>query len=105
MKKIEAIIRPTKVGKVCLSLERAGHPRPRISQIEGESRKGVVYLLRGKTYNVDVMTKARVEVIAKDGEADKIVNAIRDAAITDEHGDTRIFVHAMEEVFHNKDRR
>lgn len=40
MKRIEAIIRPTKVGKVCIALENAGHPGHRISRLKAvEYRK------------------------------------------------------------------
>ncbi len=91
MKKIEAIIRPTEVGKVCLSLEKAGYPHARVSQIEGESSEGGIYLMRGKTYDVDLTTKARVEVIANDGEVEKVIGTI---AASVDRGDT-IFVHTM----------
>lgn len=98
MKRIEAIIRPTKVGKVCAALETAGHPGPRISQIEDKSQKGTGYLLRGATYKVDLVTKSRLEVFAKDAEADKIIKVIRHAAFTGENGDGEIFVYAMEDA-------
>lgn len=98
MKRIEAIIRPTKVGKVCAALEGVGHPGPRISQIEDKSQKGTGYLLRGSTYRVDLVSKSRLEVFAKDAEADKIIKVIRDAAFTGENGDGEIFVYAMEDA-------
>ena len=98
MKRIEAIIRPTGAGKVCLALERAGHPGLRISQIEGRSREGTSYLLRGKTYSADLMTETRVELIVRDGEACEIVEAIRSAAFAGGIEDGRIFVHPMEDA-------
>jgi nitrogen regulatory protein P-II 1 len=98
MKRIEAIIRPTTVGRVCLALERAGHPGASISQIEGRSREGTAYLLRGKTYNADLMTETRVELIVKDRETDMVVEAIRGAAFTGGIEDGRIFIHPMEEA-------
>ncbi len=97
MKRIEAIIRPTKVPEVCAALERVGHPGVTISEIEGHgSQKGLVTEVRGKKYKVDLLTKARVEVIVKDTDADRIVKAVRDAAQTGEIGDGKIFVHSME---------
>jgi nitrogen regulatory protein PII len=102
MKRIEAIIRPTRVGKVCLALEEAGHPGLRISQIEGRRREGTAYLLRGKTYSADLMTETRVELIVKDRETDMVVEAIRDAAFTGGIEDGRIFVHPMEEAIRIK---
>lgn len=95
MKRIEAIIRPTKVGRVCAALEGLGHAGPRISLVEDKSQIGTGYLLRGVTYKADLVTKSRVEVIAKDEEADKIINVIREAAFTGERGDGEIFVYVI----------
>jgi nitrogen regulatory protein PII len=44
---------------------------------------------------MDLLAKARVEVVVKDEDADKIIKAVRDAAFTGEVGDGRIFVHDM----------
>ncbi len=102
MKRIEAIIRPAKAGRVCAALERIGHPGPRISQIEDKSQMGTGYLLRGATYKVGLVTKSKLEVIVKDAEADRVVKAIRDAAFTGESGDGEIFVYVMEEAIRIK---
>ena len=61
-------------------------------------QEGAKYQLRGKTYNVDLAARARVEVIVNDTEAEKIVKAVCDAAFTGEIGDGEIYVHAMENV-------
>jgi nitrogen regulatory protein P-II 1 len=102
MKKIEATIRPTKVGRVCVALERMGHPRPGISQIEDRSQKGTGYLLRGATYKADFAAKSRVEVIVEDGEIGTIIKAIRDAAFTGGTGDGEIFIYDMEDAIRIK---
>lgn len=97
MKRIEAIIRPTKIGKVCTALEELGGHRPMISQIEDHGgQEGIRYLSRGKTYRADLMIKSKLEVIVKDTEAGMIVKAIRDAAFTGDIGDGAIFVHSMD---------
>lgn len=99
MKRIEAIIRPTRVGKVCVALEKVGYPGLNFTQIASRGmQEGAKYQLRGKAYNVDLAYRARVEVIVKDTEAEKIVKTVRDAAFTGEIGDGEIYVHAMEDV-------
>ncbi len=96
MKRIEAIIRPAKVSDVCAALEKVGHPGVTISDVEGHgSQKGVDKKVRGKTYKVELLTKKRLEVIAKDNEADKIIKAIREAVFTGGIGDGKIFVSSM----------
>ena len=99
MKRIEAIIRPTRVGKVCIALEKAGYPGINFTQIESHvMQEGARYELRCKAYNVDLAFRARVEVIVKDTEAAKIVKTVRDAAFTGGSGDGDIYIHAMEDV-------
>jgi nitrogen regulatory protein P-II 1 len=96
MKRIEAIIRTTKVGDVCTALEKVGHPGIMISEIEGHgTQKGVSQEFRGKTFKVDFLTKAVLEVVAKDEDVEGIVKAICDAAHTGEVGDGKIFIHPV----------
>ena len=96
MKKIEAIIRPAKVGDVCAALDQAGHPGIMVTEIEGHGKqKGIEQQVRGKTYKVGLMTKARIEIVAKDGDVDNIVKAIREAAFTGEVGDGKIFIYPV----------
>jgi nitrogen regulatory protein PII len=96
MKRIEAIIRPAKVSEVCAALVRIGHPGVTISEVEGRgSQQGWINQVRGVSHNVSVLTRSRIEVVAKDDDVDRIVGAIRDAALTGEVGDGKIFVHDM----------
>jgi nitrogen regulatory protein P-II 1 len=97
MKRIEAILRTGKMSDVSAALNKVGYPGLMISEIEGHGmHKGIEEEVRGKTYKVDLMTKARVEVVAKDEDVEKIVNAIREAAQTGKIGDGKIFIHPVE---------
>src|SRR5208282_1573770 len=99
MKRIEAIIRPDKVGGVFAALKKIGHPGVMISEIEGHgNQEGLNLQVRGNTYKVDMVTKTRLEVIVKENETDAIVNAIRKAAYTGEIGDGKIFVHPVDDA-------
>jgi len=96
MKRIEAIIRPAKVSEVCAALDKVGHPGVTVSEIKGHGRqKGIITKYHGVSYNVSLVAKARVEVIVQDEDTDKIVKAVREAALTGEVGDGKIFVHDM----------
>jgi nitrogen regulatory protein P-II 1 len=99
MKRIEAIIQPAKVGDVCAALEKVGHPGIMITEIEGHGKqKGTEQSFRGKTYKVDLLTKAKVEVIVKDGECDRIIKAISDITCTGKIGDGKIFIHPVDDA-------
>ncbi len=96
MKKIEAIIRPTKLGDVCAALEKVGHPGLMITEIEGHGKqKGIEQEFRGKTYKTELITKAKIELVVKDGDVDKTVKAIRESALTGKVGDGKIFVYPI----------
>ncbi|MGA2090898.1 MAG: P-II family nitrogen regulator [Endomicrobiales bacterium] len=99
MKKIEAIIRPGKVGEVCAALAKIGHPGVMITEIEGHGRQqGVEHQMRGKTYKVELLGKSRVEVVVKNSDLDKTIKAIADAAITGKVGDGKIFIYPVEDA-------
>jgi nitrogen regulatory protein P-II 1 len=99
MKRIEAIVRPGKVGDVCEALERVGHHGVMITEIEGHgNQKGLEQKVRGKSYKVSLLTKARLEVIVKDSETDRIIKAIASAAYTGQIGDGKIFIHPVEDA-------
>ncbi len=99
MKKIEAIIRPAKVGDVCAALDKVGHPGIMITEIEGHGKqKGIEQEFRGKTYKTELMTKARIEIVVKDEDVDKTIKAIREAAFTGKVGDGKIFIYPVDDV-------
>ena len=99
MKKIAAIIRSAKLGDVCAALDEVGHPGIMITEVEGHGKqKGVEQQFRGKTFKVEFMTKAMVQVIVNDADVDKTVKAIREAALTGEIGDGKIFIYPVEGV-------
>jgi nitrogen regulatory protein P-II 1 len=99
MKKIEAVIRPNKVGEVCKALHIVGHPGLMLTEIEGHGKqKGMTKTLRGKEYKVEFMTKTKLDLVVKDEEVEKIVQAIRKAAYTGEVGDGKIFISTVEDA-------
>ena len=96
MKRIEAVVRTTKAGDVCAALSKVGHPGVMVSEIEGHgTQQGVAQQFRGKTYRVEFLTKAVIQVVARDEEVERIVGAICEAARTGEVGDGKIFIHPV----------
>jgi nitrogen regulatory protein P-II 1 len=99
MKRIEAIIRTGKVSEVSIALHKVGYAGMMISEIEGHgTQKGVEEQVRGKTYKVPLMTKARIEVIVKDEDVEKLITAICAAAATGNIGDGKIFIHPVDDA-------
>ncbi len=99
MKKIEAIIRPEKLDDVRRALEESGYPGISITQIEGHGKqKGTVQQWRGEMYRVDLLPKAKVEIVASDSDLEKILRAITKAAGTGNVGDGKIFIYDVADV-------
>lgn len=99
MKKIEAIVRPEKLEAVRASLERSGYPGISITEIEGHGlQKGTVQQWRGEKYKVDFLPKIKVEIVAKDSDTEKIIQAFLESAYTGGVGDGKIFVYQVDEV-------
>ena len=99
MKKIEAIVRPEKVDEVRKALEKAGYPGVTISEVEGHGKqKGVTRQWRGESYKVDLLPKVKLEVVASDKDADRLISAITSSAKTGAVGDGKIFVSEVRDV-------
>ncbi len=99
MKKIEAIIRPEKLEDVRVALEASGYPGITITEVEGHGlQKGITQQWRGDTYQVNVLPKVKLEIVAADQELEKIISAIVKAAYTGAVGDGKIFVYEVAEI-------
>jgi nitrogen regulatory protein P-II 1 len=99
MKKIEAIVRPTKLEEVKRSLEDAGFSSLTITDVKGRGQqKGIVQQWRGQEYRVDTLPKVKIELTVNDGDVDKAIDTIVSSARTDNIGDGKIFVLPVEKV-------
>jgi nitrogen regulatory protein P-II 1 len=99
MKKIEAIIKPFKLDEVKEALQEAGIQGMTVVEVKGFGRqKGHTELYRGAEYVVDFLPKIKLEIIVKEGDVQKVVEAIQKTAKTGRIGDGKIFVTSVEEV-------
>ncbi len=99
MKKIEAIVKPFKLDEVKEALQEVGLQGITVTEAKGFGRqKGHTELYRGAEYVVDFLPKVKVELVVEDSQAEKAVEAIRNAAQTGRIGDGKIFVSGVEEA-------
>jgi len=99
MKKIEAIIKPFKLDEVREALSEIGVTGLTVTEVKGFGRqKGHTELYRGAEYVVDFLPKVKVEVVVPASLADKVTEAIVNAARTGKIGDGKIFVYSVEQV-------
>ena len=99
MKKIEAIIKPFKLDEVKEALADVGVLGLTVTEVKGFGRqKGHTELYRGAEYVVDFLPKVKVEVVVKESDVERAIEAIVKAAKTGKIGDGKIFVTAVEQV-------
>jgi len=99
MKKIEAIIKPFKLDEVKNALHEIGVTGMTVSEVRGFGRqKGHTEVYRGAEYVIDFLPKVKIEVVLDDALAARAVEAIQQAAKTDQIGDGKIFVVPVEEA-------
>ena len=99
MKMVTAIVKPFKLDEVREALSAIGVQGITVTEVKGFGRqKGHTELYRGAEYVVDFLPKVKVEVVVKDDDVDRCVDAIVKAARTGKIGDGKIFVTTVERI-------
>jgi nitrogen regulatory protein P-II 1 len=99
MKLITAIIKPAKLDEIKHALQDSGVAGMTVSEVTGVGRqKGHTEIYRGAEYVVDLIPKIRIEIIAKEGQVEEIINTITTSANTGSIGDGKIWVTPIETI-------
>jgi nitrogen regulatory protein P-II 1 len=99
MKQITAIVKPFKLEEVREALGQVGVTGLTVTEVKGFGRqKGHTELYRGAEYVVDFLPKVKLEVVVKDADVDRCIEAIVKAAKTGKIGDGKIFVTPIDQV-------
>ena len=99
MKLVTAIVKPFTLDDVRHAIEAAGVLGLTITEVQGYGRqRGHTEVYRGAEYAVEFVPKVRVEVLVDEAFADRVVDAIINAARTGKIGDGKVWVSAVEKV-------
>jgi nitrogen regulatory protein P-II 1 len=99
MKKIEAVVRPEKLGEIKTALATAGFIGLTTYEVKGRGKqKGMVLSYRTSEYRVDLLPKTKLEIVLDDKDVEKAVEIICDIGKTGNMGDGKIFILPVEEV-------
>ena len=97
MKKIEAIIKPSKLDEVKEALDAIGVQGMTVIEVKGYGRqKGHATLYRGAEYDISFIPKVKIELVVADRVVDKAVSTIMEKAKTGQIGDGKIFVYDVQ---------
>jgi nitrogen regulatory protein PII len=97
MKYIVAIIQPSRLAAVHEALVAIGIEGLTTSEVQGYGRqKGKTEVYRGTEYTVNFLPKVKIEIAVGADMAEKVCDAIRNAAESGKIGDGKVFVLDLE---------
>jgi nitrogen regulatory protein P-II 1 len=99
MKLVTAVIKPHKWEDTRVALETVGVTGMTVSEVSGYGRqKGHTEVYRGAEYDIALVPKIRLEIVANDADVEAIVGAILATAQTGKIGDGKVWVSPVESV-------
>ena len=99
MKLVTAVIKPHKLDEVRAALGAFGVRGMTIVEAAGHGRqKGKTEVYRGAEYRVDIVPKARIEVVCDGYDAEDVANVIVQAARTGKIGDGKVWITDVDRV-------
>ncbi|MDD4775982.1 MAG: P-II family nitrogen regulator [Syntrophomonas sp.] len=99
MKKIEAIIRPSKLEDVKAALEKIQIRGMTVSEVKGRGLQNEQkQYYRGREVSVDLNPKIKLEIVCHDESMENIISTIINNCRTGKKGDGKIFVYPIERI-------
>ena len=99
MRLVTAVLKPFKLDDVKTALESFGVQGMTVSEVQGFGRqRGHTEVYRGAEYTVDLVPKVKIDVLVNDGDADKVVDSIVEAARTGKIGDGKVWSVPVDDV-------
>jgi nitrogen regulatory protein P-II 1 len=97
---VTAVIKPHKLDDVKGAIEALGVQGMTITEVRGHGRqKGHTETYRGAEYEVDLLPKVKIEIVADSPDAEKIATTILEAAQTGSIGDGKIWLTPVDRLF------
>ncbi|MDA2967052.1 MAG: P-II family nitrogen regulator [Actinomycetota bacterium] len=99
MQLITAIVKPFKIDDVKDALKAAGIQGITVSEVRGFGRQGGhTETYRGAEYKIDFVPKVRLEIVVDNSDVDRVIEAIKAAAVTGKIGDGKIWVTNVDRI-------
>ena len=94
MKMIMAVIKPFKLEEVHQALLNIGIEGMTVTEVKGFGRqRATTEVYRGASYTVKFLPRLKIEIAVQDEDEKRVIDAIKDAAVTGRIGDGKIFVY------------
>jgi nitrogen regulatory protein P-II 1 len=97
MKMVTAIVKPFKLDDVKEALTEIGLPGITVTEVRGFGRqRGHTEVYRGAEYTIEFVPKIRIDVLTEDADAERVHDAIVNAARTGAIGDGKVWTSPIE---------
>jgi nitrogen regulatory protein P-II 1 len=97
LKLITAIVKPFKLDDVKSALKDAGIAGMTVTEVQGFGRQaGHTEVYRGAEYTIDFVPKVRLEILAEDGDVERLTDVIAESARTGKIGDGKVWITNVE---------
>ncbi|MBU4525344.1 MAG: P-II family nitrogen regulator [Desulfomicrobium sp.] len=97
MKRVEIITRPYKLDEIKEALTGIGIQGMTVTDVRGFGRqRGHKEVYRGAEYQVDFVSKVKIEVVIDEDLLDQTLEVIQTAAKTGKIGDGKIFISTID---------
>jgi nitrogen regulatory protein P-II 1 len=97
MKRVEIITRPYKLDEIKEALTGMGIQGMTVTEVRGFGRqRGHKEVYRGAEYQVDFVSKVKIEVVIDDDLLDQTLEVVQQAAKTGKIGDGKIFISTID---------
>ena len=99
MKKVEAIIRPSKLKAVQRGLKEADIPCITVIPVKGTGlQKSYSERYRGTEQSMILHSRIMIMCVVSDGQLDKCINVIKENASENQVGDGKIFIYDVQDA-------
>lgn len=99
MKKLECIIRPTKLDDVKDALAQYGIKGMTITNVHGCGLQfGRTEIYRGTEISINLLPKVKVELVVSDDKVEDIISIIKKESYTGKIGDGKIFIYTVDDA-------
>ncbi len=99
MRLVTAIVQPTMLNAVQVALAQHGIAGMTVTECAGYARqRGHREVYRGAEYTIDFITKAKIEVLVAEEDAQEVIEVIVASARTGSVGDGKVWSTPVEQV-------
>lgn len=96
MKMVRAVVRPEKEAAVASALAKASFPALTKWDVVGRGKQQGIQV---GSYIYDELAKSMILIVVNDDQVEKVIQVIRDVALTGYPGDGKIFVTPVETAY------